>query len=446
MKAYLAIPSAVFLNVESDARTGTLLFRWSFLLFNSMYTGSCKCWAATMLMAMATPALHCAATEPTSTPSRDILVGVSNSESGPSRSLGRELTAGSQAYFDVVNARGGIHGRRIRMIIKDDRYEPEPALSNTNDLITREHVLFLFDYVGTPTLTRVLPLLRFYDAEQIVNVAPMTGAEPQRELPYSHYVFNIRASYNEEAEALVEYLYWRGCRRFGFLGQADAYGKSGEVAVGQALSRRGLSIVKSVWYRRGVMFRDSSGMSAQVEDLRASNADAVIVFGVYGPCARFIEEARMAKWSVPIANVSFVDADVLLSKLQEYSKEARMDLTANLVNSEVVPSPYESSSPLVRNFRQHVPSTAHGYMALEGWLNALVASEALERCSGEPSRAVFREALESLRDWDPGLGVKLSFPPETHQALHTVWVTACQQGKWLSVGELVNGRYEEHSR
>ena len=411
-----------------------------------MYTRSCKRWSVILLIAITTPVARYAVADYVPRPNRDILVGVSNSESGPSRSLGRELTAGSQAYFDVVNARGGVHGRRIRMIVKDDRYEPEPAISNTNDLITRERALFLFDYVGTPTLTRVLPLLRFYESEHIVDVAPMTGAEPQRRPPYSQYVFNIRASYNEEAEALVEYLYRRGCRRVGFLGQADAYGKSGEVAVGHALGRHGLSIVSRVWYRRGGMFRDNSGMAEQVDILRRGNADAVVAFGVYGPCVRFIREARIAKWDVPIANVSFVDADILLSKLHEYSNEAKMDLTVNLVNSEVVPSPDESSSRLAEEFRKHVHADGRGYIGLEGWLNAAVATEALQRCAGEPSRAAFLRALESLQDWDPGLGAKLAFSAETHQALHTVWITASKHGRWTSVGELVNGQYEEHPR
>lgn len=411
-----------------------------------MYARNSTCLAVLSLLLLTAPGLYSGEGQAPLYSTEEIVVGVSNSQSGPSQSLGRELTAGSQAYFDLVNASGGVHGRRIRMIVKDDGYEPEPALSNTNDLITRDHALFLFDYVGTPTLTRVLPLLQLYEAEQVVNVGPMTGAEPQRRPPYSQYVFNIRASYNEEAQALVEYLYARGYRRIGFLGQADVYGKSGELAVKSALRRHSLSIVSSVWYKRGFMFRDSTGMSKQIELLRHSKADAVIIFGVYGPCARFIREARVAGWNVPIANVSFVDADLLLAKLHESSKETRLDLTANLINSEVVPSPEEASGRLVEQFRRHAPTRIRGYIGLEGWLDAAVVTEALRRCSGEPSRAAFVKALNSLRDWDPGFGVKLSFSPERHQALHSVWVTASRQGKWISVGELVDDRYEEYSR
>jgi branched-chain amino acid transport system substrate-binding protein len=345
-----------------------------------------------------------------------------------------------------VNSAGGVHGRKIRLVIRDDHYEPEPAVSNTNTLITRDHVLFLFGYVGTPTLTRVLPLLRFYEGDEIVNVGPMTGADPQRRPPYSRYVFNIRASYREEAEALVDYLYARGCRRFGFFGQADAYGKSGEVDVASALSRYRLSIVESVWYRRGGMFQEPSAMKTQLAALRSSQADAVIAFGVYGACARFIGDARIARWPVPIANVSFVDYDILFSVLKKESRTVGIDLTENLVNSEVTPSPEESLSRMAAEFRAHVPAAKRSYVAFEGWLNAAVAVEALRRCANASSRTDFWRAIQSIHDWDPGLGVKLAFDSDAHQGLHAVWVVASRDGEWVLVGQLRNGRYEEHPR
>src|SRR5256885_11510164 len=150
-----------------------------------------------------------------------IVIGVSNVQSGPSRSLGQNLLLGSAAYFDLVNARAGIFGRKITLLVKDDKYEPDPAVQNTNELIEKDKAFFLFDYVGTPTLTRVLPLLKYYEKESIINVAPFTGADPQRRPPYNAFVFNIRASYREETHALVRYLYAKGHRRIGFLGQAD---------------------------------------------------------------------------------------------------------------------------------------------------------------------------------------------------------------------------------
>jgi branched-chain amino acid transport system substrate-binding protein len=358
-----------------------------------------------------------------------ILVGVSNVQSGPSKSLGQNLLRGSVAYFELSNQRGGIYGRKISVLLRDDKYEPDPALQNTNDLIEKEKSFFLFDYVGTPTLTRTLPLLKYYEKESIVNVAPFTGADPQRKPPYDKFVFNIRASYREESRALVHYLYAEGFRRIGFLGQADAYGKSGEIAVTDALAELNLKPVEAVSYRRNQPFE--TGMAAQVNILRRAGADAVIAVGVYGPCAAFIRDARMAGWDVPVANVSFVGAEVLLDKLREASKTTGRDLTANLVNSQVVPSPDDTRYPLVVDYRAHLAPENYGFVTLEGWLNAVVVTEALRRAGPSPSREDFIRAMESLHGWDPGLGVNLEFSSASHQGLHRVWLTRTKNAQWV---------------
>jgi branched-chain amino acid transport system substrate-binding protein len=359
-----------------------------------------------------------------------IIVGVSNVQSGPSRSLGQNLLRGSAAYFELVNRGTGIHGRRISIVLKDDRYEPDPAVQNTNELIEKEKAFFLFDYVGTPTLTRVLPLLKYYEEEKIVNVAPFTGADPQRKPPYDKFVFNIRASYREETRALVRYLYAKGYRRIGFLGQADAYGKSGEIGVTDALAELNLKPVEAVSYRRNQPFE--TDMAAQVSILRQAGADAVIAVGVYGPCGAFIRDARMAGWDVPVANVSFVGAEVLLDKLRETSKTSGKDLTGNLINSQVVPSPDDVRYPLVVDYRAHIAPENYGFVTLEGWLNAVVVTEALRRAGPSPSREDFIRAMESLHGWDPGLGVDLEFSSTNHQGLHRVWLTRTENASWVS--------------
>ena len=359
-----------------------------------------------------------------------IVIGVSNVQSGRASRLGQTLLLGSKAYFDLVNQHGGIRGRKIAIILKDDKYEPDPAVQNTNELIEQDKVLFLFDYVGTPTLTRVLPLLKYYEKEDMVNVAPFTGADPQRTPPYDRFVFNIRASYREETRALVGYLYRQGYRRIGFLGQADAYGKSGEIGVNAALLEYGLKIVSSVTYPRNQGLE--TPMTSQVDLLRAAGAEAVIAFGVYDPCAAFVRDARRSGWNVPIANVSFVDPVIMLRELSQLSQPG-VDLTANLINSQVVPSLDDRGYPLVVDFRAHNPLERDSGVALEGWLNAVVVTEALRRTRPNPSREDFIRAMESLHGFDPGLGVKLEFSSTNHQGLHKVWLTQTAHGRWQPV-------------
>jgi branched-chain amino acid transport system substrate-binding protein len=357
-----------------------------------------------------------------------IVIGVSNVQTGPSSDLGHELVGGSQAYFDLINSGGGIHGRKISILLKDDRYEPDPAVKNTNELIEHDKVFFLFDYIGTPTLTRTLPLLRYYQSDDIVNVAPLTGADPQRLPPYDRFVFNIRASYREETRTLVSYFHSKGYRKLGIFAQADAYGKSGELGVNDALSQFGLTAARVVTYTRNQPFEDD--MSAQVKLLRDAGVDAVIAVGVYGPSAAFIRDSRMSGWNVPIANLSFVDASAMLDKLRDVSKKLGKDLTLNLINSQVVPSTDDLSYPLVAEYRENTESRDYTFVGLEGWLNAAVVTEALRRAGPNPTRAGFIRAMESLQAWDPGLGTKLEFSPTNHQGLHRVWLTRTVNGRW----------------
>lgn len=134
----------------------------------------------------------------------EIAIGMSAAFRGPSRGLGIEIYRGSMSYLQHVNAAGGIHGRTIVVKTYDDGYQPIPAIENTIDLVEKDDVLLLFDYVGTPTVTRVLPLLKRYSPRSMYLFFPFTGAQPQREPPYDAFVFNLRASYREETEGLVD--------------------------------------------------------------------------------------------------------------------------------------------------------------------------------------------------------------------------------------------------
>ncbi len=397
-------------------------------------------WPAAVLLAVAVPAVVplCAGlrsgVDGGPALAKEIVIGVSNAQTGRSAGLGIQLVEGARAYFDGVNAAGGIGGHRIRLEVEDDGYEPGPALRNTDDLIERKNVLFLFGYVGTPTLTRVLPLLELYRDRHIVNVAPFTGAQPQRHAPYDRYVFSVRASYDDETRALVDYLYAKGCRRFGILEQADAYGKSGEVGTRRALREHGLELDGVATFRRNRPFEESMG--EQVKILRESGVDAVIAAGTYEPCAGFIRDARMAGFNVPVANLSFVGADALLGLLKEASRSAGRDLSSGLINSQVVPSPEAVRYPLVASYCRRVAEGRRGFISLEGWLDAVVATEGLRRMGGAVSRTGFIAGLETLNHWDPGLGVELGFSRSRHVGLREVWLTEAQGGRWVEVSAL----------
>lgn len=122
-----------------------------------------------------------------STKAQEIKLGMSADFSGPSIGLGIELYRGSMAYFEHVNNKGGVHGRRIVIKAYDDGYNPIPAIDNTIRLIEKDDVFLLFNYVGTPTTTRCLPLLKVHRDQSVLFFFPFSGAEPQRQHPYGEF-------------------------------------------------------------------------------------------------------------------------------------------------------------------------------------------------------------------------------------------------------------------
>jgi len=238
---------------------------------------------------------------------RDIYLGMSGAFTGPTRSLGIELYRGSKAYFDFINDLGGINGNKIYIKTYDDGYNPDPTLINTINLVEKDKVFLLFDYVGTPTTTRILPLLQKYSSKHIYLFCPFTGANPMRQPPYNKFVYNLRASYNQEVTALVDNFVALGIKKIGVFYQIDAYGRGGWQGIRKALHKYGLEVEAEATYLRGAKFTDS--FVEQVNIFLEKGVEAVICISAYAAAAGFIRDARDLGLDVPIANISFVDAE-----------------------------------------------------------------------------------------------------------------------------------------
>jgi len=379
--------------------------------------------------------------------SDELVVGMSAAFSGASRSLGIELYRGSMAYLTEINRTGGVHGRQIRLLGYDDGYQPNAAVQNTLKLMLEDDVFLLFNYVGTPTVTRVLPLLKKYERLHFTLFFPFTGAQPHRELPYGPLAVNLRASYRQETKGLVDNFLSAGRSRIAVFYQADAYGRSGWVGVREALAAQGLKIAGEATYTRGTKFTES--LDRQVAILQEIQPDAIVSIGAYEACAAFIRDARKAGLDVPIANVSFVGSESLLALLQTASTADKRDYTINLVNSQVVPSYESATTPVVQEYRalmeRHAPAPPAGFggdgyqvlpysfVSLEGFLNAKLLVEVLKRLGPNPARAQIRSAVAGLSNIELGMGTPVSFSTERNQGSDAIFYTTVRDGRFVPI-------------
>jgi branched-chain amino acid transport system substrate-binding protein len=377
----------------------------------------------------------------------EVLLGQSAVFTGSSADLGAELWRGAQAYFDTVNAKGGVHGRKIRVISLDDKYDGDLTLANTLNLIKDKKVFALFGYVGTATLVKALPVLQHFSKEGVFLFSNFTGAQPQRELPHSKYVFNVRASYRQETKALVDHLVALGFKRVGVFVQDDAYGRSGADGVQRALKAHNLGITKEVTYHRGVPLATS--MAEQADLLIAEKVQTVISVGSYAACAAFIRDARAKGFEGPIANLSFVGSNALLENLLAEGARLNTDLTRKLVNSQVVPLPTDTAIPLVKEYQRAMEKFASeippelrdsvfkprkfSFGSLEGFLNAKLFVGVLARTREPLTRESFVKTAENLHRFDVGLLERVTFSSKDHQALDTVFFTTIEHGHHVSL-------------
>ncbi len=411
-------------------------------------SGRAPAGSATPLAAAPNRAGSAARSNPFAQDDDKIVLGVSAAFNGPSRGLGIELYRGAQAYFAHVNQAGGVRGRQIVLKMYDDGYQPDPSVQNTVQLMIEDQVFLLFGYVGTPTVTRVLPLLKKFQDENVYLFFPFTGAQPQREPPYGDFAFNLRASYRQETAGLVDNFVRIGRRRVAVFYQADAYGRSGWAGVRRALAVHGGRIAGEATYSRGEKFTGT--MRRQVEILQSAQPDAVICVGAYAACAAFARDAVDLGLRVPIANLSFVGSENLLQLLSEGREDAPR-YTRLLVNSQVVPSYEDDAMPAVRQYRDFMerydpavpeeiveePYTpfAHSFVSLEGFLNAKLMVEILNRLGDLPQRSGLEEAVYSVKDYDLGVGERVSFGPERRQGLQRVYYTVVDQGRFVTLDD-----------
>ena len=376
----------------------------------------------------------------------EIVLGMSAAFSGPSRGLGIELYRGASAYFTHVNQNGGVQGRSIALKTYDDGYQPDPSVKNTMTLMLEDKVFLLFGYVGTPTVMRVLPMLKKFQDQRVYLFFPFTGAQPQREPPYGDFAFNLRASYGQETAGLVDNFVRIGRRRIAAFYQADAYGRSGWAGIREALKRHGEQIAGEATYRRGEKFTGS--MRPQVEILQAAKPDAVICVGSYAACAAFARDAVDLGLRVPIANLSFVGSENLLKLLTEGRDDSRR-YTDLLVNSQVVPSYEDLSIPAVVEYREmmrrydpQAPADLvketytpfpYSFVGLEGFLDAKLMVEILRRLGDAPARHDLERAVFTIRDLDLGIGEPVSFGPDRRQGFQRVHYTVVDGGRFVTL-------------
>ena len=347
----------------------------------------------------------------------EILFGQSCALTGPAGDLGTNMRAGLEAYFSTVNEKGGVNGRKVRLISKDDGYEPERAIKATRELIEEDKVFLLIGEVGTPTSKAVVPIA---EKARVPFFGPFTGAEFLRN-PFKKYVINVRGSYYQEMERLAQYLVDKtGLKKVACFYQNDSYGQAGLNGIKLALERRGMELVATGTYERNTV-----AVKSGLLKIRKANPDAVVMVGAYKPCAEFIKLAKKVGMKDTIyCNISFVGTSSLKKALGEQGE--------GCIISQVVSFPFDESVLLVAEYhaamKKHQPTVTPGFVSLEGYMVGKLFCMAAKAVKGDLARENFITAIQKTGIFDLG-GVVLHFGPNDHQGMDQIFLTIIKGGE-----------------
>ena len=318
-----------------------------------------------------------------------IKIGQSTALTGPLGELGSAMHMGAQAAFAGINQRGGVHGRQIELTTFDDGYEVPRAVANVDKLLATPDCFALFNCMGTAMVEAFLPQVQ---AAGMPLFAPFTGAQLAR-VKGARNVFNIRASYADEAEKVVQHLATLGIQRIAVVYQNNSFGKEVLAGAQQAIAQLKLPAATTA-----TVESNSSDALAAAQKIADVQPEAVIVGLAGKPALAFIQGFRPLRRGVSVYALSVLGTTASIKALGSNA--------TGIAITQVMPLPSNAVMPVVRDFQQawkaQGQTTEPSHLALEGYINARTFAEALQRAGKNPTRAGFIDATWTLKKWDLG--------------------------------------------
>lgn len=345
-----------------------------------------------------------------------ITLGMSAPFSGPNGAYGQDMRQIITAYFEQVNKAGGVNGRKLELVALDDGYETERTVANTKTLIKDKNVFALLAYYGSSPTTEAMNTV--FGPAKVPLVGTISGAATLRESlaanPNARYMFNVRASYADEAEVIVTQMLSLGLKNIAVFYQNDGFGKSGLDGVTAALKKNKLT-PSAV----GTVERNSLDVSKAVEAIAKATPQAVVMVTLYKPTAAFVKAMKKAGQYPMLMTLSPVGAELLVQELGPDSRGIGV--------SQVVPYPWNNVVPVVRDYQKVADKSNFSYYGMEGYLMARTMIDGLKHAGRDLTRTKLIDSLESMSSTDLG-GYRINYGPGARLGSRFVELTVIGQG------------------
>lgn len=333
----------------------------------------------------------------------DLLVGQTAGITGPAAGSVKEVTQGARLYFDAVNASGGLHGQKINLVSMDDKFDPKLAAANAKALIDKGAIA-LFLTRGTPHTQAVMPLL---SEHKIPLVAPSTGAMVMHK-PVNPWLFNVRASYQREAERAIEHLSSIGVTRIALLQVDDSFGDD---AVAGAMA--GLAKAKQKPVAHEKFAREKPNMTAVVARVLPAQPQAVLFIGTGDAVVQGMKALRAGGSTAQMVTLSNNASAGFIQSLGP--------LARGVIVTQVFPPERSIAKAVIKDAQDSARKAKLELTPsmIEGYVSAKVLVEGLKRAGNKVDRQSLRDALDGMKHYDLG-GLELGYTSADHSGLQYV--------------------------
>ncbi|UCG07943.1 MAG: ABC transporter substrate-binding protein [Desulfobacterales bacterium] len=363
----------------------------------------------------------------------EILIGSHQDLSGPIAGWGTQVKMGLEMRAKEINEAGGIHGRKIQLVIEDNAYDPKKAIMVTNKMISRDKVFAFVGNMGSPTAGATKPII---SNKKIPQMFPLTAASLFYE-PYDRYSFGGFTPYYDQARCIVKYFKEKmGYTKFGLMYQDDEMGAIMKKGVEDQLAVYDLKLTAAESYKRG-----DTEFSTQIAKLKKADVQLVVLATVIRETVGALKEANMLEWKVDMVGMTpaFTSYVIGLSLKAGFSPDG-------FYCTGQTPYVYaDSPQPSVREWwKRHVQMfgkdpdmpTSAGYAGIEFFR---IAAEKVGR---DLTREKFIDALESFRNVPDETfgGAPITFTSTSHQGAYQVFMSQVKGGKFIKISDFIDYR------
>jgi branched-chain amino acid transport system substrate-binding protein len=355
---------------------------------------------------------------------KEVAIGAGLDLTGAVANWGVNIKAGMESVFNRVNEAGGVHGRKIKLIAYDHVYQPPKAVTNAKRLVERDKVFIMMGHLGTPTTKAIKEYL---EEKQVPNIFPATAASMW--VTSGKWHVGDLATYADQTWMIIDYLVKeRKIKKIASFYQDDEYGLDGHLAGKARLKQHDLAYTIEVDYKRADI-----DFSSQAAKLKESGAEAVILQAVYREPPRLAEQCH----AIGYYPLFIGPSPIVVDKTIELGGK-HVD---GMMGVEVYPLPTEPG-PFLDLYRadmkKYFPNLALDTTNLYGYQKAALFVEALQRTGKNLTRESLLKAIESIKDWDPGWGLKYSYGGDNRRVMSRVGrLVVVKDGKWTKKSEWI---------